>query len=139
MPEVWEETYAALGEKMSDHLDLRRIDPTYTVRFEDGKQLRLTSNLGEMQQQLEGIEKGAFPDYLGYLAEASRHYKISLEKFLGRNFYGLLDYFSPRNLPLLIGLKALTKHYANTSRFFKDEHLRAGIHLPEHVSRTEPL
>ena len=36
MPEVWEETYAALGEKMSEHLDLRRIDPTYTVHFEDG-------------------------------------------------------------------------------------------------------
>ena len=28
MPEVWEETFASLGEKMSDHLDLKRIDPT---------------------------------------------------------------------------------------------------------------
>ena len=26
MPEVWEETFASLGEKMSDHLDLKRID-----------------------------------------------------------------------------------------------------------------
>jgi hypothetical protein len=41
MPEVWEETFAALGEKMSDHLDLRRIDPTYKVHFEDGLQLSL--------------------------------------------------------------------------------------------------
>ena len=127
MPEVWEETYAALGEKMSEHLDLRRIDPTYTVHFEDGLKLRLTSNLGEMQQQLESVEKRAFTGFLSYLAEASRHYKISLEKFLGRNFYGLLDYFSPRNLPMLIGLKALTKHYANTGRFFKDQHLRAAF------------
>ncbi len=127
MPEVWEETFAALGERMSEHLDLRRIDPTYTVHFEDGLKLRLTSNLGEMQQQLESVEKSAFTGFLSYIAEASRHYKISLEKFLGRNFYGLLDYFSPRNLPMLIGLKALTKHYANTGRFFKDEHLRAAF------------
>src|SRR5512145_3137567 len=52
MPEVFEETYAALGEKMSDHLELRRIDPTYTVRFDDGTQLALTANLNAMQSQL---------------------------------------------------------------------------------------
>ena len=57
MPEVWEETFASLGEKLSDHLDLRRIDPTYKVRFEDGLQLELTSNIGEMQTQLEKVEK----------------------------------------------------------------------------------
>ncbi len=38
MPEVFAETYAALGERMEDHLDLRRIDPTYTVHFADGLQ-----------------------------------------------------------------------------------------------------
>ena len=45
MPEVWEETFASLGEKMSDHLDLRRIDPTYKVYFDDGLRLELTSNI----------------------------------------------------------------------------------------------
>jgi phytoene dehydrogenase-like protein len=30
MPEIWEETFASLGEKMSDHLDLKHIDPTRT-------------------------------------------------------------------------------------------------------------
>src|SRR5438034_1617649 len=29
MPEVFAETYSALGERMEDHLDLHRIDPTY--------------------------------------------------------------------------------------------------------------
>src|SRR5678815_3804391 len=27
MPEVFAQTYASLGERMEDHLDLRRIDP----------------------------------------------------------------------------------------------------------------
>src|SRR5512140_3207045 len=63
MPEVWEETYAALGEKLSDHLELKRIDPTYKVHFTDGTQLELTSNLGEMQTQLEKIEPTAFTGF----------------------------------------------------------------------------
>ena len=55
MPEVWEETFASLGENMEDHLDLRRIDPTYKVHFDDGLQLELTSNICKMQEQLEKV------------------------------------------------------------------------------------
>ena len=127
MPEVWKETFAALGERLEDHLDLRRIDPTYKVHFEDGLQLQLTSNLGEMQTQLESVEKTAFSGFLQYLAEGNRHYKISLEKFVGRNFYNLFQYFSLANLPLLFQLKALMKHYKNVSRYFKDERLKAAF------------
>jgi phytoene desaturase len=127
MPEVWEETFATLGEKMSDHLDLRRIDPTYKVHFDDGLQLELTSDIGKMQEQLEAVEKTAFTGFLNYIAEGSKHYKISLEKFVGRNFYSIFEYLSLKNLPLIVQLKALKKHFANTGRFFKDERLKAAF------------
>src|SRR6185369_4165943 len=113
--------------KMSDHLQLKRIDPTYKVHFDDGLQLALTSNIGEMQTQLEKVEKTAFTGFLNYIAEGSKHYKMSLEKFVGRNFYNIFEYFSLGNLPLLFQLKALKKHYANTGRFFKDERLKAAF------------
>jgi phytoene desaturase len=127
MPEVWEETFASLGEKMSDHLNLRRIDPTYKVYFDDGLRLELTSDIGKMQTQLEAVDKTAFTGFLGYIAEGAKHYKISLEKFVGRNFYNIFEYFSLKNLPLIFNLKALDKHYRNTSRFFKDERLKAAF------------
>jgi len=127
MPEIWEETFASLGERLSDHLDLRRIDPTYKVHFEDGLQLQLTSDIGEMQRQLEAVDKTAFTGFLGYIAEGAKHYKISVEKFVGRNFYNIFEYFSLKNLPLIFNLKALQKHYTNTSRFFKDERLKAAF------------
>src|SRR5574338_963182 len=127
MPEIWEETFASLGEKMSDHLELKRIDPTYKVHFDDGLQLQLTSDIGDMQSQLEKVEKTAFTGFLNYIAEGSKHYKVSVEKFVGRNFYNIFEYFSPGNLPLLFQLKALQKHYANAGRFFRDERLKAAF------------
>src|SRR5512144_2767515 len=127
MPEIWEEAFAALGELMSDYLELKRIDPTYRVHFDDGLQLELTSNIGEMQTQLEKVEKTAFTGFLNYIAEGNRHYKMSIEKFVGRNFYSLFDYFSPANLPLLFQLKALKKHYANVSEYFHDDRLKAAF------------
>lgn len=127
MPAVFAETYAALGERMEDHLDLRRIDPTYRIYFEDGGNMALTADVNAMQGQLEAIEPGSFAGFLRYLAEGERHYRISLEKFVGRNFYSLLDYFSPANLPLLFQLKALTKHYDNIGRYFRDPRLKAAF------------
>jgi phytoene desaturase len=127
MPEVFAETYAALGERMADHLDLRRVDPTYRIRFADGTQLALTSDLNALQAQLEAIEPGSFGGLLRYLDEGRRHYHVSLERFVGRNFDSYLDYFSPANLPLLFQLKALVKHYDNIGRYFTDPRLKAAF------------
>jgi phytoene desaturase len=127
MPEVFAETYAALGEAMSDHLDLQRIDPTYRVRFDDGLELALTANMNAMQEQLEAIEPGSFSGFLRYMVEGNQHYRMSLERFVGRNFYNLAEYFSPANLPLLFKLKALVKHYRNVGNYFRDPRLKAAF------------
>ncbi|MDX1663564.1 MAG: phytoene desaturase family protein [Candidatus Promineifilaceae bacterium] len=127
MPEVFAETYAAVGERMEEHLHLHRIDPTYRIYFQDGLELALTADLQKMQEQLEAIEPGSFGGLLRYLAEGHRHYKMSLKHFVGRNFYSLLDYFSPRNLPLLFQLKALVKHYDNIDNYFSDPRLKAAF------------
>jgi phytoene desaturase len=127
MPEVFAETYTALGQNMEDHLDLHRIDPTYRIRFEDGAELALTSDLNTMETQLEAIEPGSFGGLLRYLVEGYESYHLCLQRFVGRNFYHLTDYFSVQNLPLLIKLKALVKHYDNIGNYFHDPHLKAAF------------
>src|SRR5579885_3773066 len=127
MPEVFAETYAALGERMQDHLELQRIDPTYRIHFGDGTHLFLTADLDALQTQLEAIETGSFGGLLRYLVEGHQNYHLSLQRFVGRNFYGFLEYFSLQNLPLLFKLKALVKHYNNTGHYFQDPHLKAAF------------
>lgn len=127
MPEVFAETYAALGQRMSDHLDLRRINPTYRIAFDDGAQITLNADLAQMQAQLEAIEPGSFSGYLRYLVEGNRHYRLALAKFVGRNFYHAWDYFSPGNLPLIFRLKALRRHYDNIGAYFTHPHLKAAF------------
>ncbi len=127
MPEVFAETYTALGERMEDHLELRRIDPTYRLRFADGTQLDLTSDLNALQEELEAIEPGSFGALLRYLVEGHQSYHLCLQRFVGRNFYHFLDYFSLQNLPLLFKLKALVNHYDNIGHYFQDPHLKAAF------------
>jgi len=124
MPQVFAETYAALGERMEEHLDLVRIDPTYRIHFEDGSELDLTGDMKALQAQIEAIEPGSFARALRFIAEGADMMQASLNKFVGRNFSSYLEYFSPRNLPLIFKLKALTKHYSNVSTYFTDSRLR---------------
>jgi phytoene desaturase len=127
MPEVFAETYAALGENIEQHLELKRLNPTYRVHFHDDTLLDLSADLEKMRSQLDRIEPGSFESFLRFMAQGYRNYKLSLEYFVGRNFNSLFDYFSLRNLPLLFQLKALVKHADNTARFFKDPRLQAAF------------
>jgi phytoene desaturase len=127
MPEVFSETYKALGVEMNDYLDLVRLDPTYRVHFHDGSAINLTSNLVDMKDQLESLEPGSFEAYLRFMAEGYRHFNLSLDKFVGRNFYSIFEFLSLSNLPLLFQLKALMNHAANTKRYFKDSRLQAAF------------
>ncbi len=127
MPAVFADTYKALGERMEDHIRLVRLDPTYRVHFHDGFHLDLSSQLPVMRDQLEAMEPGSFEAFLRFMAEGYRHYHLSLQYFVGRNFPTLLSYFNLRNLPLLFRVKALTRHATNTARYFRDPRLRAAF------------
>ena len=127
MPEVFAETYAALGERMQDHLELIHLDPTYRAHFHDGTSLDLTYQMPRMRAQLDALEPGAFGQFLKFMAEGYTNYQLSLDKFVGRNFYSLAEYFDLKNLPLLFKLKALVSHATNTQRYFKDSRLQAAF------------
>ena len=119
MPELYAETYAAIGERMEEVLDLRRIDPTYHLYFQDNSQLQLTSDLHEMMSQLEAIEPGSFECMLHYLAEGRHHYELSLPNVIYRDFRNLTEFINPCMISIFLRLKSLTRHTSYVSRFFK--------------------
>ena len=124
MPDLYRTAFANLGERLEDHIKLRRVDPTYQIHFADGLDLTLTNDLQAMQSQLDAIEPGSYRQYLRYLQEGYFHYKASLDTVVTRDFRRPLDFFNPQNLILMLRLKALTRHYKNIGRYFKDERLK---------------
>ena len=124
MPEVFAQAFADLGERVEDHLDLRRVDPIYHIHFGDGSTVTLTADLNAMQAQLEAIEPGSFGGFLRYLSEGHLHYKLTLSRIVERNFRNLFEYFGPRNIPLILRLKVLAKHFDNVGNYFSDQRLK---------------
>lgn len=139
IPEIYAATYAALGERMEDHLDLRRIDPTYRFNFDDGRQLALTADLKMMQHQMEAIEQGSFANLLRYIVEGQRHYDLAVADLAGRNFYKFSEYFNPKNIGLLFKLKGLIKHYDNIGEYFQHPYLKAAFTFQDMYLGLSPL
>lgn len=127
MPRIYEAEFAALGISLHESLDLQRVDPTYHLVFDDGRQLALTSDLNAMCAQLESFEPGSFQGFLHYLSEGQRHYDLAMERLVGRDFRQLTDFFNLSNLPLLYQLKPLTPHYRNMAAYFNEPRLKAAF------------
>lgn len=56
MPKLFEEAFADLGEKISDHLDLLRCKSNYKIHFHDGDTVELTSDLARMFDEIKRYE-----------------------------------------------------------------------------------
>ena len=127
MQRVFEAEFAALGTPLEEALEVQQVDPSYRLVFDDGSRLDLTSDMGVMKSQLEAIEPGAFQGFLNYHAEGWRHYQISMERLVNRDFRRFTDFFNLGNIPLLYQVKPLVSHYANMGRYFKSPRLKAAF------------
>ncbi|MBN1427984.1 MAG: phytoene desaturase [Anaerolineae bacterium] len=139
MPLLYEQEFTALGANMYEALDLQRVDPTYHLVFDDGSRLNLTSDMKRMHEQLEAIEPGSFQGFLRYMDEGHRHYHVSMEKLVNREFRTATEFFSLRNLPLLFQLKPLVKHYHNAGSYFRTPRLKASFTFQDMYMGLSPF
>jgi len=124
MPDIYKNTYAAIGKNMTDELELIRIDPIYRIKFPGKKEVLFSSDLNTMQTQFEALEKGSYGRFLKLLNTGFNIYEKSM-RMIDRNYYKFFD-LSLINYPfLLLRYKAFHKHYRYVSRFFKSDELRA--------------
>jgi phytoene desaturase len=127
MPRLYESEFRALGASVHDRLELRRVDPTYRLVFDDGAQISLTSDMGAMRDQLEATEPGSFDGLRRYLAAGERHYGIVAEKMVERDFRRPTDYLRIGALGLLLRDNPLANHYRKMARYFTDPRLKSAF------------
>jgi phytoene desaturase len=139
MPLLYEAEFRALGVSMHEHLDLRRVDPTYHLVFDDGSRLSLTSDLECMKRQLEAIEPGSFQGFRRYLREGEDHYQLVLDRLVNRDWSKASVSFRPQNVDLFFRLKPLVNHYANMAGYFDEPRLKAAFTFQDIYMGLSPL
>lgn len=139
LPLLYEAEFRALGSSFRERLDLRRIDPTYHVVFDDGSQLALTSDDKSMQEQMAAYGPENFAGFRRYMDEGGRHYQLAIEKLVNRDFRTASEFFSLENLPLLFQIKPFVNHYRNMSAYFDNSRLKAAFTFQDAYMGLSPF
>ncbi len=127
MREFYAAAFRDLGERLEDHLDLVRVDPTYHLHFGDGTDLVLTSDRGRMREQLEAMEPGSYAAFLRYMEEGARHYRLAIPRFMAREYRTLAEFLAPGNLLAFARVNAVTRQWDDIRTYFRDGRLRTAF------------
>lgn len=126
LPNLFAEAFYDLGTSLeAEGVHLLKCEPNYNLWFGDGHSFELSTDLARMKKEIEKWEgKDGFERYLGFLAEAHRHYELSVTHVLKRNFTTLLSMARPSFLKHLIELHPFESIYSRAAKYFWTERLR---------------
>ena len=124
MPDIIDDTFAAVGETLSDRLDLVRVDPAYRASFADGSALNVHSGRDAMAAEIENFAGREQADgYLRLRDWLSRLYEVEFDGFIAANFDSPLALLTPQ-LARLAAIGGFRRWDRMVRRFISDERLQ---------------
>jgi phytoene desaturase len=120
MPDLIEGTLHAVGERMSDWLDLIRLDPAYRAHFADGSRLDIRADAADTADQIARLcGPREAEGYLRFVEYAQKLYRLEWNSFIDRNFDHPRDLFSA-DLARLAACGGFRRLPAKVSQFLRD-------------------
>jgi phytoene desaturase len=123
MPDLIDDTFAAVGESTADRLELETVDPAYRAMFADGSSLDVHSDRDAMAaevRRLAGPEQAQ--GYLRLRDWLTRLYQVEFDGFIAANFDSSLSLLTPQ-LARLTALGGFRRWDRVVKRFLTDERL----------------
>jgi phytoene desaturase len=124
MPEIYRNVFTSLGLNLETHLVTTPLTSLYKIYYSDGSVINFTTDNNVFREQLEAVEKGSFEKSRKLIKEGYTFFLLAIERLIGRNFYNLFEFATPKNILLLIKLKTYIRHARYIRRFFSHPHLQ---------------
>lgn len=126
LPKLFHLTFEDLGTTLENEgVELRKCEPNYRIWFGDGEHFELSSDLAFMKTEIERWEgTEGYERYLQFLQESHRHYELSVQHVLLRNFTSLVSMLRWSFLQHLLTLHPFESIWTRASKYFWTERLR---------------
>ncbi len=126
MVDLIEDCFAAVGAELTDHLDLRPVDPMYRACYADGSTLRIWHDRERMAAEIAELcgpaEASSFHRFVAWLEDL---YRLEMPNFIDRNLDSPLDLLRPLGPALaLVRAGGFRKLGRTVASFFHDERLQ---------------
>lgn len=120
MPSLIEEALGAVGEKLSDWLDLIPLSPLYRAFYADGSSLDVHADTKQMENEIAAVIGGDEAlGYRKYVDFVTKLYKYEMNDFIDRNIDSPFHLLTP-NLAKLIAIGGFRRLAPKVNQFLKD-------------------
>jgi phytoene desaturase len=92
MPDVMEDFFKRFHSTTSDHFELKRLDPSYQVIFDNNQTEAIPSDMKAINELFEKKEKGSSLKLKEFLDEAELNYKVGMQKFVYKPSVSLMEF-----------------------------------------------
>lgn len=130
MPDVFERFFNHFGHTTSDLLDIQRLDPAFTIIFNDGDELRVPGELDALTRLFESIEEGGSGKLRRFLSEAAFKYHASMDGLIYNPGLGMGEYLRFSTISKAAKLHLFRSHASLVRKYFSDPRLIALLEFP---------
>jgi phytoene desaturase len=124
-PFLLEELWALCGQRMSDHVELRPLQPFYRIRFDDGTHLDCSNDEAEMNRQISVFAPADVAGYWRFLDISKSICEIAFEQLAHQPFSSVSDML--RLVPDLVRLKSYRSIYSLVATCVRHPKLRFAL------------
>jgi len=130
MPEVFENFYNQFGKTASDFYNLKRLDPSYRVFWNDDSFTDVPSNLEELKDWFEKNEEGSSEKLDQFLKDAEIKYKVGMEELVFKPSLSLLEFATSKVFKGLVSMNLFSSFGKFIRSYFKNEKIIALLEFP---------
>jgi len=136
-PYLLEELWALCGQRMSDHVTLKRIDPFYEIRFDDGTVFRAYDDQARMREEVARLNPAEVAGFDRCIADSERIYDVAFAKLADQPFHSFWTML--KEAPDMVRLGGMRSVFSKVGDYFRDPKLRVAFSFHPLLIGGNPL
>jgi phytoene desaturase len=129
MPDVFDRYFGKFGKKVSDYYELKRLDPSYRVYFEN-EVCDIPASYDALRNLFEKSEPGSAALLDHFMDEAAFKYEVGISKLVFKPGQSISEFADLDLIKGILKLDVFTSIKAHVQKHFKDSRLRRLMEFP---------
>ncbi len=117
MPDVFERYFKQFNRSVSDFYDLKRLDPSYRIYYQDGP-IDIPADFKSLQELFDSIEPGSGKQLEKFLQEAAYKYKVGINKLVFKPGRSIAEFIDIDLLKGLFKLDVFSSMRSHVAKYF---------------------
>lgn len=127
VPHLFEELWALAGRRLSDDVELKRLEPFHRIRFDDGTHFDHSGEVDRMRVELRRVSPSDAAGHERFTAEADHCFKLGFQALGDKAFHPLADLITAS--PAILRMRGWRSLHGMVASHLKHPKLRMAISL----------